>query len=433
MRQITRASGLRATGSTLVALAVIFTLTEAATFWHYTDPHVDWLYRPGSKVKHELCRSGKGDAGTFGKHGCQPPLSVQESAIKQMFEIDPNPAFIVHGGDSYPHLNGDSGHVAEAVYNSSHLLKKYFPNTPIIYALGNHDCYPEHQLAPKSSWLKVISEQLSDILNEYQRSTFEQYGYYVAFVGKLKILVLNTNYYFLNNFKTWFQRKDIANQWAYIKKELDGAKAANQKVLVVAHIPPGFSERSYVSEFKSKYDNDNYLKSFEGYGDMIIGHVYGHQHTDAFRFSKDNGVIFVTPSLSSEDHNPAMARRFFFDDSSFRLISYEQYWSDLDKSNKEEKITWELEYDTSLPPYSLPDLSKKSMEELFHRFLKDETLFQKYYAYNQVLQKQAKCGFRCKRLQVCAIQETYYDPFIVCLLLGPKKSQEANNQIIEPI
>lgn len=38
--------------------------------------------------------------------------------------------------------------------------------------------------------------------------------------------------------------------------------------------------------------------------------------------------------------------------------------------------------------------------------------------------KQGKCGFRCKRNQICAIQEAYYSKFIMCILFGPKKLSE---------
>lgn len=43
-----------------------FEISEAGSFWFFTDPHADWLYRPGSKKKESLCREGKGDAGFYG-------------------------------------------------------------------------------------------------------------------------------------------------------------------------------------------------------------------------------------------------------------------------------------------------------------------------------------------------------------------------------
>lgn len=81
--------------------------------------------------------------------------------------IDPNPTFVIHGGDSYPHYPNESEPVAISVYNSSHLLGKYFPNKPIIYTLGNHDLYPNHCILPNSSWLNKIGDQIADFMNEY--------------------------------------------------------------------------------------------------------------------------------------------------------------------------------------------------------------------------------------------------------------------------
>lgn len=50
----------------LLVLAVSAAQVSAGTFWHFTDPHGDWLYKPGTKEKQKLCRVGKGNAGEFG-------------------------------------------------------------------------------------------------------------------------------------------------------------------------------------------------------------------------------------------------------------------------------------------------------------------------------------------------------------------------------
>jgi len=44
------------------------------------------------------------------------------------------------------------------------LLKKYFPNTPILYTLGNHDCYPTKYVTPENEWLEILAD---DVLAEF--------------------------------------------------------------------------------------------------------------------------------------------------------------------------------------------------------------------------------------------------------------------------
>jgi len=84
-----------------------------------------------------------------------------------MHTIDPNPEFIIFGGDAYPNTGINPADYKEVVYNVTHLFKQYFPNIPVIYTLGNHDCFPAHNVRPKSLWLaNMVDEPLRDILND---------------------------------------------------------------------------------------------------------------------------------------------------------------------------------------------------------------------------------------------------------------------------
>lgn len=49
---------------------------------------------------------------------------------------------------SYPRCNNDSESYKNIVKNVTYYLKKYFPNTPIIFTLGNHDFFPAHKVWP---------------------------------------------------------------------------------------------------------------------------------------------------------------------------------------------------------------------------------------------------------------------------------------------
>ena len=62
----------------------------------------------------------------------------------------------------------------------------------------------------------------------------------------------------------------------------------------------------------SNSKNDQYIQSFEKYDDVVIAHLYGHLHTDTFRLTKNNGPMFLSPSLNTFDRNPGLARRFTY-------------------------------------------------------------------------------------------------------------------------
>jgi len=142
-----------------------------------------------------------------------------------MAKINPNPAFILHGGDTYPYHGTESSDYIKAVYNGTHILKKYFPNSPIIYALGNHDCFPYFQIGPDDPWLaRLADEALFDILTPQQAVTFKKGGYYVAFAGGFKIIVVNTIFYYSENKKTKDIITDVASQRKFIETEIEQAK-----------------------------------------------------------------------------------------------------------------------------------------------------------------------------------------------------------------
>ena len=61
-----------------------------------------------------------------------------------MVEIKPNPNFILWTGDSSPHWYKSPPnwtYIYEAENFVAGQIRKYFPDTPIIPILGNHDAY----------------------------------------------------------------------------------------------------------------------------------------------------------------------------------------------------------------------------------------------------------------------------------------------------
>ncbi|KAJ6243526.1 sphingomyelin phosphodiesterase [Anaeramoeba flamelloides] len=390
-----------------------------------TDQHYDWAYKPGSNPVRGVCREGKGLAGLYGDYNCDVPWSVIESAIKKMKEIDPNPDFILNSGDSYPHAGGTIDDVAETVKNTTEILRKYFPDTPIIYSPGNHDFYPCHCCpAGPNFWLAVLSDQIKPLLNEEQRATFAQGGYYSTVVGDLRIVSLNTVLYYSQNKDTANGEGDLSEQYAFVKSELDKAKKYNQKVLIVGHVPPGFDCDGGGHQFHPQF-NVPYLQAFDTHPEKsrIIGQIYGHTHHDSYRLSNGSGVLFVAPSVdpwlnfwaqNQTANNPAMARRFFYDQDNLNLLKYEQYWMDLTLANLNDKIDWQLEYQSDKAPFYLPDLSLKSFINLTYKLENDLVLFDNYYNLHYVQYPQIQCNSLCKKQQICGLKYLYDSDYEKC-------------------
>lgn len=298
------------------------------SFWHLTDTHGDYLYQSGTKPdQYAHCRTGVGNAGKYGAFDCYIPLFMQEEALKQMQQVDPNPKFVLLGGDSVSGNPDDHDLTIQAIVNTTQNAKKYFPHASIIYALGNHDCYPWYLVQPQSQWLTDVANVLTDFLDETQLQTFRKGGYYAKVIDQLKIIVVNTAFYWGNNNFTG----DVADQFAFIAQELKSASANNQKVLIHGHIPPGYFERASSLIFNSETYNNQFIATLEGYRGLIVGQIYGHVHTDIFHLTEDNGAMFVQAALTANNPpiNPGF-RRFVYDEKTYNLLYYQQFYTDLE-------------------------------------------------------------------------------------------------------
>ncbi len=67
------------------------------------------------------------------------------SAINDMARINPEPDFILWTGDSSPHWtfpdSPDWDYIYKAEKYITKMIRMYFPKTPIVPVLGNHDAF----------------------------------------------------------------------------------------------------------------------------------------------------------------------------------------------------------------------------------------------------------------------------------------------------
>lgn len=88
-------------------------------------------------------------------------------------------------------------------------------------------------------------------------------------MGGYQIIAVNTLLYDADY--TCIENKEqmLRDQYDFIKATLKAAKRDKKKVLIVGHMPPGFGELKNTLNFDTRVHNDEYLKLFQNYGNMI--------------------------------------------------------------------------------------------------------------------------------------------------------------------
>ena len=198
-------------------------------------------------------------------------------------------------------------------------LDQYFPGVPVVPALGNHDASPPDMFPVPAGdknpeyYDKLWSDgAFGDHIDMAETSdTFHQCGYYTKTVNisdtsVWRFIVLNTNIYYHDDYSTG---PDPCGQLTWMNETLNIVDTDKEKVLIVAHVPPGSFERMpgrlNFNSPKDSYEaiNERYLEIVTQHADKISAHLYGHLHTDTFRVLLDNdndpvGVAFMAGSVT---------------------------------------------------------------------------------------------------------------------------------------
>jgi len=125
------------------------------------DVHLDLKYDPYADVK-SFCQEGGTKDSTYapyGRHGCDSPYSLFKSTLKKMVEVNPNPNLIIVPGDLVTHMVSsekdtfnltDYAELKRVIENHTREVAMSFPNTPIVFTLGNNDYAMNYQVPNKT-------------------------------------------------------------------------------------------------------------------------------------------------------------------------------------------------------------------------------------------------------------------------------------------
>ncbi|KAL0483104.1 sphingomyelin phosphodiesterase [Acrasis kona] len=371
--------------------------SKVAYFWHITDPHVDLEYKVGSRAICEdvvCCRSSDGNYTadqTAGKYGfikdgesnCDIPLATFKTGLDFIKSYPVKPEFVFYGGDTPCHVDWDYSEEYNLKYmNTIHDSMRDILGKEMIVlsAIGNHDAAPVDQFdaGPKYSWYtEPFAAQMSFWLPLDVAESITIAGHYNYLVRPgFRALVLNTQYADVLNFYN-YKNSSESDPGALIRTTslwLKQAEAANERVVILAHIPPQATDPW----------NFALIALCKRYSKTIIGQLYGHTHHDQFHVARDSegaySVAYTSPSMTTWSNQHPSVRLFKMDKTTFELLDHVTFYGNVTEANIKGNMTYRMEY-SAKEAYGLSDMSPQSWERVGLDFLNNGTAINNYIKY----------------------------------------------------
>ncbi|XP_043197858.1 sphingomyelin phosphodiesterase-like isoform X2 [Amphibalanus amphitrite] len=401
---------------------------------HISDTHFDPYYKEGTDAdcgEPLCCRETSGypkrkraAAGFWGDYRrCDTPLRTIENMLQQIADVHgPTLDYIIWTGDLPPHdVWNQTRHENINIIRQSHqLLLKYFPQTPIFPALGNHEAAPVNSFPPPEiggrhsvSWLyDELDKEWRRWLPEQTSATVRRGAFYSVLVKPgFRIVSLNMNY--CNNKNWWLllNATDPAQELSWLIYELQSAELNDEKVHILGHIPPGHTDCLAVW-------SKNYYRIVDRYSGTIAAQFFGHTHFDEYSLvypvAAPNGsepgpvnassVMYIAPSITTYvSLNPGYRVYDVERDGNKMVVDHETWVMDLDKANRFGRPHWYRLY-SARKAFGMASLAPHEWDRLVHRMALDERLFQKYYRfYMKASPVRPKCDAECKKRLLCDI------------------------------
>lgn len=406
---------------------------------HISDIHVDLNYTTGASyncTKNICCRPytaadepGVTDypAGPYGNSECDSPVSLEESLYKAIEDLVPDRAFTIFTGDV---VEGAVWFVTdEEVTNDLNDAYGRMKGIGQTYAvIGNHDSSPVNSFPPASVDTTISTQWAYDTLSSdiegwigsaaaaQVSSNFGSYSVLAADHPGLRVISLNTNFWYRQNF--WLYEKtmehDPSGMLAWLANELEAAEAAGERVWILGHMPLGSGDAFH----DQSYYFDSIIQRFDG---IISGVFYGHTHKDEFEIAYSNYsaqsaatatmASYIAPALTPTSGNPTF-RVYDVDPVTFGVLDYAVYYANLSSPTYQtDGPTWEVLYSVkeaygSLLSYTdaAAELTPAFWHNLTELFESDDAVFQEYYARKARDSGSSACTGDCKTKEICELR-----------------------------
>jgi sphingomyelin phosphodiesterase len=349
--------------------------------------------------------------------------------VETISQLDPQPDFIIYTGDNSPHDVWNetwASQIQATEFVTSYLMHK-LPHKRIYPAIGNHESHPVSEYTGSLPDYQNLNRKLAQYwqslvpLPQSALDTISDGAYYTILIqDRLRLISFNSNYGYSINFYTTLNRHNpyFSRQQAWISDTLHQAEKDGEKVIMMAHVPPGDPGNTLhaYEEF--------YLNLTKTYRDTIVGHLFGHTHHDEFKLIQDQdgvyGTIMASPSVTPQGRSSPSFRVSSMSNSTFQLQGYQQFHLNLTLANelaaKGVKPKMELAYTTS-DLYQLPDLSPDSWASLVERFSNNPHMVSeyRYNMYGRTSSSDLSCDSQCIRETICTVSNIVLSERAKCM------------------
>lgn len=411
-------------------------------FVQITDVHYDPLYKAGSNAKCDLplcCEERNGipvdplnAAGTYGDYRvCDMSKNSLVDLLSEIRKSQKQIDYVYFTGDIIAHKNWETSRKSnlETIEEFYALLYQYFGNITVYPILGNHEAHPCNLYAPLNlqSADKVNTQWLFDAVANYWAKwlpqsaldTIKLGGYYTVLVKPgFRIVALNSNVCFTENFWLFYDDEDPYGQLKWLVRVLLEAEKNNEKVHLLSHVPPGEIRCHRQWQY-------NFNKIVQRFANTISAHFNGHTHVDEFRIYKNesnpnqvinvayNGGSFTTFVGLNPDY-----RVYEVNPQNMMVSDYHQYTFNLSLANSagSRGPDWYKLYSFKTA-YGLKDLNYQSLSDLHERLQTDSQLAHQYVQFHireSDFAFEKGCNATCVASQICHISAIDADESIRC-------------------
>jgi sphingomyelin phosphodiesterase len=401
---------------------------------HFSDIHVDPFYETGASyncTKPICCRpyttadspgNNNYPAGPYGNTNCDAPVSLEESMYAAIQSIAPNAAFTLFTGDIVDHavwLDNETQNIKDI--NDAYSRMSGLVN--VYGTAGNHEAAPANAFPPTA--LKTTAEQwVYDTLSAdwtpwigaTSAAAADQFGAYSVLNGNLKIISINTNLYYKENYYLYepTMETDPSGQLAWLVSELQDAETNGYRAYIIGHMPMGVGD--------AFHDGSNYFDQIVNrYSATIAALFFGHTHVDQFEiaysdytaqsYSNALEVSYIAPSMTPTSGSPAF-RVYTVDPVTFGVLDITTYIANITSPDYQTTgPVWEEYYSAKSvygPLVGLTDPTAELTPAFWHNvtvaFENDDAAFQDYETRKSRGYTPGDCTGTCKTSEICAMR-----------------------------
>ncbi|CAJ1992873.1 beta-fructofuranosidase [Leishmania donovani] len=309
----TVSAAVRALAVAVAALVISAGAAAAIKVSFVSDVHYDPAY--GTASAHGTCNTTS--ASPFGQPGCDSPAALLAIATSDI--MMQRPTYTFFAGDWQRHGMSSTSLTTSDVFEP---LSQYFARImdvskdpsfnrpPMTTVLGNNDVIPNYFFNITATPHTTLNTQIGimehyKLLNTTQGTVMSECGYYSGIASAhLRVLGVHTLVWTYNLSPALPDTEtDPCGQLAWMESEINAARAAGQKVIIIGHIPPQPDVFRVINRgavgpveddmyWKPMYQNA-YTSLLSSNRDIIVLQLFGHSHRFAVLGDEEMGVPLI--------------------------------------------------------------------------------------------------------------------------------------------